>query len=211
MNSTVKTTFFLLAVIVGGWFIFCSCSGGGSKGRGPTSSGIVSVRADACIRQAVQELVQNYQQETTNKVKIKFVSSDELKVGNPSDSADVYILANDFATSTLIDTMAYDPSLKRTLGYLIPCIIVPQSNPAMVTTLNDVDDSNVRIGMTDSSKDILGQFGLEILRKNRMYDRLADRLIFAATRAGVSRTRGQKRDRNSHRVDRPAHVVTGAQ
>jgi molybdenum ABC transporter molybdate-binding protein len=137
--------------------------------------------ANISLRSTLTELLQKYQAETSIKVNVRFVPSRDIRLDNPSDSVDIYILANDYTVSTTLDTAPPDPSKKHMMGYLIPCIVVPQFNPALVTSLTDLVKHDVRVGISDPGSDVLGQFAIEILRKNKLYDRLADRLVIAAS------------------------------
>jgi molybdate transport system substrate-binding protein len=180
MNCTTRSILFLLATLVCGSFFLNSCSQEASD-RNVQKSGEVTIKADVTLRLALIELAQKYQRETSNKIKLKFAPSAELNLDDPADSVDVYILANDPVASSLLDTATNDPSRKRTLAYAIPCIVIPSFNPAMISTLSDLTESNIQIGITDPKKDVLGQFALEILQKNRIYDKLANRLVIASS------------------------------
>jgi molybdenum ABC transporter molybdate-binding protein len=166
--------------MVCGSFFLNSCSDD-SQDRGVQKSSTVCIKADITLRLALLELAQKYEQETSNKIKLKFAASNDIILDNPADSVDIYILANDPVASSLLDTATNDPSRKRTLAYAIPCIVIPSFNPAMISTLGDLTERNLRIGITDPQKDVLGQFALEILQKNRVYDKLSDRLVIASS------------------------------
>lgn len=177
MNSAVKSIFCSLVLMAFGLFALSSCTQG-NRDRGATRrSGSVSVLADVSLRLPIQDLAMNYQQETSIKVKFKFASSQDIHPDDPADSVDLYILANDNTASTLLDTASFDPSRKRVLGYMIPCIIVPQFNPALVTDLVDLTHRDLRIGICDPNRDVLGQFAIEILQKNRVYNSLSNHLV----------------------------------
>jgi molybdate transport system substrate-binding protein len=180
MNYATRSIFSLLAVMVCGSFFLHACSPG-SQDKGVQKTGVVSLKADETLRPALLELAQKYEQETSNKIKLKFAASMDIKLDDPTDSVDVYVLANDPVASSLLDTSTNDPSRKRTLAYAIPCIVIPGFNPAMISTLSDLTENNIRMGISDPKKDILGQFAVEILQKNRVYDKLAGRLIIASS------------------------------
>jgi molybdenum ABC transporter molybdate-binding protein len=191
MNSTLKSIFLQLTVLACGFSVLNSCSQG-SKEKEPTRGGSVIIKADVALRPTILELAQNYQQETAIKVQVKFASSQDMLVDAPGDSTDIYILANDNISSSMLDTVSLDPTSKRIMGYMIPCIIVPQHNPALVTSLADLTNNNVRLGISDPHSDVLGQFALEILKTNQVYDDLSDHLVIASSTQDLAERTARK-------------------
>jgi molybdate transport system substrate-binding protein len=168
-----------LPAVAAGLILFASCTQQASSDRNsptptPTPSNIARVKADYSLKPTLLELSRFYEQETASKMQVSYALSLEIVPEAPGDSVDVYLLANDGypAAPQNPDTLA-----RVLLAYAVPCIVVPELNPALISDIKSLRAAGVRIGIADPGKDILGAFALEILKSNQLYDDLESRLI----------------------------------
>lgn len=164
----------LQATFIASLLLFTSCTQSGSDRQLPTSYN-VHVLADISLQPALLDVAQHYKEDAGYNLVFHFAPYADLLPDRPGDSADVYLLANNvFAQST---NPAPDDTIHgRILAYAVPCIVVPQFNPALVSGLIDLKKDQVRLGIPDPGRDVLGQFALEILKKNNLYDALESHL-----------------------------------
>jgi len=177
MKQSGKAVLLRTGIWIAGVFLFgaCSQSSSGDQNAAPTPiSNTVRVKADLSLKPAFFELAGYFEQENAAKVQVVYAPSLEIQPDAAGDSVDVYLLANNgYSTAP-----AHPDSLARiVLAYAIPCIVVPDLNPALVTDLKFLQQSKMLIGIADPARDILGRFALEILKKNGLYDDLAPRLV----------------------------------
>ncbi len=181
MNNATKSALLLMASF--GSLLLCnSCSQNGS-GSGTQNKTHVYVKADLSLKPTLQEVMQYYQQETSVITHLEYVSSTNLVLDASADSIDVYLVLSGNLPDSSADTSSTAPQRVRTIAYAIPCMSVPQLNPAMIANLADLRNSNVRLGIADPELDILGAFALEILQKNDLYENLRDRLVIVGPSA----------------------------
>lgn len=178
--SSLRVIVCTLIVLSSGFVSSCSQTDGG---KSTTSGNEVRVMADYCLKPTLSEIIINYQQETANKVHVKYAVYFDIHPDTPTDSVDVYLLSNNQIPSSDIDSTAKLTGRISVLAYTIPCIIVPQLNPALIANLSDLARSGTRVGIADPTHDILGAFTVEILKDNHLYDQIKDRLIIVETSA----------------------------
>jgi len=148
-----------------------------SSGPSNSFSHEVLVLADVSLKPTLEDLAARYQQETADYIRFIFAPSAAIRPDTPGDSVDVYILANSNFMFQPGDTLAADPNYRLEIAYSIPCIVVPQLNPALVSNLSDLVNPGIRLGIADPDSDILGAFALEILEKNGLLEAVEPKLI----------------------------------
>ncbi len=167
-------------LLTSGFVSSCNQTGGEKSTAGGNE---VRVLADFCLKPTLSEIITNYQQETSNKVHVKYADYFDIHPDTPTDSADVYLLSNNRIPSSDIDSTAKLTGRISVLAYTIPCIIVPQLNPALIANLSDLARPGTRVGIADPNNDILGAFTVEILKDNHLYEKVKDHLVIVETSA----------------------------
>jgi len=177
MKQSGKAVLLMTDIWIAGVFLFGACSqppSGDKNAATAPSSNTVRVKADLSLKPAFFELTGYFEQENSARVQVVYAPSLEIQPDGAGDSVDIYLLAN----NGYLAAPAHPDSLARVvLAYAIPCIVVPDLNPALVTDLKFLQQSKMLIGIADPARDILGRFAVEILKKNGLYDNLAPRLI----------------------------------
>jgi len=133
MKQSGKAILWVTGLWIAGIFLFEACSQPSNNPVPTASSSAVRVKADLSLKPTFFELTGYFEQENATKVQVVYAPSSEIQPDGAGDSVDVYLLANNgYLTAT-----AHPDSLARVvLAYAIPCIVVPDLNPALVTDLN---------------------------------------------------------------------------
>lgn len=178
MKQSGKTALFMTGLWIAGVFLFGACtqpsSGDKNAPPPPPTSNTVRVKADLSLKPVFFDLAGYYEQESSAKIQAVFVPSLEIQPDSAGDSVDVYLLANNgYATAPAHP----DSQARIILAYAIPCIVVPDLNPALVTDLKSLQQTSMIIGIADPARDIAGCFAMEILKKNGLDQQLAPRLV----------------------------------
>ncbi len=157
-------------------FLIASCSNQPQK-RTQGSSNLVYVRADASLKPTLKDVAEKYSYATYQNMEIQYKPGGEMLDIQEDDSIDVFIFTNDHFIEEGGSNGLLDSTGEVTIAYAVPCLIVPRLNPYLITTLTDLTNPKLRIGIADTSSDVLGSFTLEILRVNNLFDKLDHRLI----------------------------------
>lgn len=178
-NKFTHLTSTLLLIFL---FLFSSCSQDTEKNR-ISGSNEIFVKTDISLKPTLLELADNYNYLTSVRINFEFCPSFEILSGSSSDSVDVYIFPNDHFVALARETGQADTCKPITLAYTVPSLIVSRISRSMISSLSDIADSQLRVGITDPSTDVAGPFAIEILKDNNLYERLGHRLVTAASTA----------------------------
>ncbi len=176
MNFANKSVILAIGAICAAFTLFSSCTKQADKVK-TVSHNFVCVKADASLKPTLLEVAENYFYVTNQKMKFDFVPAGQILNSNEADSMDVTIFANESFVLPGSEAGIVDANKTVTLAYAIPCLIVPRLNPHLITSLSELINSELKIGIADSSSDVLGAFSLEILKKNNLLDKISHRLI----------------------------------
>ncbi|HDH58202.1 MAG TPA: hypothetical protein ENF16_06295 [Bacteroidetes bacterium] len=183
MKSAGEKKYFTLLVLGLTAFMLCSCSQQ-QNSKATKSSNEVIVRADVTLKPTLLEVAQNYLYVSSMKIKFQFAPSASVISDPPADSVDVYIFANDHYLEPARELNLVDSVGEVHLAYAVPGLIVPRFNRnLMITSLAEMKDSKLRIGIADPQSDVLGAFTVEMLKRNNIYESINHRLILTGPSA----------------------------
>jgi len=177
MKHSGKAIFSKICVLVAGAILLGSCTQQSDDGRNSpatASSNLVRVQADQSLRPVLSEIAGLYEGDNSAPLFLVYAPSLQIQPDRAGDSVDVYLLANNGYPTAPENP---DSSARVILSYAIPCIAVPELNPALVTDLKYLQQTNMLVGIADPASDILGRFTIEILKKNGFYSELSARLV----------------------------------
>jgi len=170
-------SFVLIVLLVISAFLLASCSSN-SGGRQENSDVETVVMADLSLKPTLEKLAENYSYVTNYTVKFIYAPS-SMVLNNPDvDSVDIFIFANDQYVEPAREMGLADTTDPVYIAYSVPCLLAPSFNLKMITNLSDLKQPDLRIGIADPKTDVLGQFALEVLKKNNYYDILKHRLVY---------------------------------
>lgn len=185
-KTMVRLTSIKFTVVVGsliGLMLFLISCSQESNGKNPQTSPNVTVKADVSLKLVLEEIAGNYRRESQVPVNLELAPSFDLLADSSADSVDLYIFVNGNFVEAGSNAGLVDSAGEITLAYAVPCILVPKFNPFMVSNLSDLEDSKMRIGISDPASDILGRFALEIFRRNKLDKVVQHRLTIAGPSA----------------------------
>ncbi len=73
-----------------------------------------------------------------------------------------------------------DPKTIRIVAYMVPAIIVPKGNPKNITSLEDLAKPGVRVGIGDPRTVCVGEYAVDILKNNGLYDKVKNNIVVYA-------------------------------
>ncbi|MBU1652026.1 substrate-binding domain-containing protein, partial [bacterium] len=169
--------FILILMFVAIACLMTSCSNN-SGGRDVSTDLETVVLADISLKPPLEKLAENYSYVTNYKVRFIYAPSNLLLNSPDADSVDLFLFANDQFIEPAREMGLADTTDPIHIAYTVPCLLAPSFNLHMITNLSDLDKSDLRIGIADPETDILGQFSLELLKKNGYYKELEHRLVY---------------------------------
>ncbi len=93
---------------------------------------------------------------------------------------DVYIPGSpDFMEKAIEDGVVYNET-QVVLAYLIPAIIVKRGNPKNISSLADLANPGIRVGIAEPETVCVGLYGVEILKKAGLYERVKGNIVTRA-------------------------------
>ena len=176
MRSSINKRFFTLCGLLAALLFLASCSQQQSS-RNSGSNSAVLIRADISLKPTLLDVAENYAYVTTHRMNLQFATANRILTEPETDSIDVFIFANDHFLEEARSLNRADSIGDITIAYAVPSLIVPRFNPYMITTLSDLKNSKLHIGIVDPKSDVLGAFALEILHKNNLHDAVKPRLV----------------------------------
>lgn len=183
MRFAGRRVFYIVTVLCSTVLLLSSCSQKeGSKAS--KSSDEVRIRADVSLKPTLLEMAQNYHYVTNVWINFRFAPSASVLSDPAPDSVDVYIFGNDHYVEIARSMGQVDSTGEIVLAYAVPGVILPRFNRTiMVTDLSDLNNPQLRVGIADPQSDVLGEFTVEMLKKNDLYESLSHRLILTGPSA----------------------------
>ncbi|MDN5344552.1 MAG: molybdate transport system substrate-binding protein [Clostridia bacterium] len=138
----------------------------------------LQVFAGAASKPPLEEIATLFMQKTGVKVNLTFGGSGAvLSQMKLSHQGDIYIPgSSDFMEMAKKDGVV-DPKTEEILVYLIPAINVPRGNPQGIQSLNDLARPGVRVGLARPETVCVGLYGVEILEKAGLADRVKKNIV----------------------------------
>jgi ABC-type molybdate transport system substrate-binding protein len=156
--------------------LLISCGGSQHSNNNLASSDNVFVRADTSLQLPLLELAQQYQYESSHIITLKFVPSMQVISITARDSVDILLFTNNNLADSARALGLIDTIPPVTIGYTLPCLIVPRLNPFVMSNLSDLCRFNLKIAFPNPSMDVLGAFALELLKNDKIYDQVQPKL-----------------------------------
>jgi molybdate transport system substrate-binding protein len=165
-----KTALILVAVIISFLLIAASFR----------SQEKIAVFAGSAGKPALEEAAIAFEEKTQIKVELIFGGSgtvlSQMKI---SKSGDVYIPGSpDYMAKAFKEGVVEDAG--KIIAYLVPAIIVQKGNPKNIKTLGDLAKPGVRVGIADPNSVCVGQYAVEILKHNLLYEDIAKNIVVYA-------------------------------
>lgn len=142
----------------------------------------IVVSAAISLREAMNEIAETYQQETSEQVRFIFGSSGQLmaqiKSGAP---VDVFISAADKQVDDLCRLNLTDTATRRVIAGNTLVLIVPAQAPFVPSSPKDLADPRLkRLAIGHPPTVPAGQYAMQAIASAKLTDALADRLVYGA-------------------------------
>ncbi|MFH2070721.1 MAG: molybdate ABC transporter substrate-binding protein [Elusimicrobiota bacterium] len=135
----------------------------------------------AAVRVPMDEIIPNYEKESGNKVNVIYSGSGTLLAQMElSKRGDVYLCGSPDYVIIGEKKGLLIPGSEKIISYLVPAIIVPKGNPKNIRKLEDLGRPDVRVGMGNPEAVCLGLYGLEILDKNNLMEKVLPQVVVFA-------------------------------
>lgn len=184
---------FLAAAGAGIATVLAGCSGGsqaeestptGTTTRKTTAADAVSilVYSGAGLKKPMDEIGAEFEADTGNAVQYNYAGSNTLLSQiELNQQGDVYMPGAKYYIDTA-DDKAFIAE-KKLVAYHTPSIIVPEGNPAGVSSLSDLTNDGVDVALGDPGAAAIGRLGKKILKQNGLYEAVQQNV---ATTAGTT-------------------------
>jgi len=136
------------------------------------------VYASPVTQPLLEAAVKDYEQVHGVKVSVVYGATGALiNRISLTREGDVLITADHvYMLKAMKQGLVYNETVK-VITYSIPALIVPRGNPANITSLQDLVERNVKIGIADPQVAPYGRAAVEIFRKNGIYEEVKSRLV----------------------------------
>jgi len=135
----------------------------------------------AAVAVPMRQIIKNYEKETGNKINVIFGGSGTLlSQMELSRRGDVYLCGSpDYITIGERKNLLI-PKTDRIVSYLVPAILVSKNNPKNIRKLEDLARPGIKVGMGNPQTVCLGLYGLEILDKNNLMEKVLPKVVVMA-------------------------------
>jgi len=135
----------------------------------------------AAVKVPMDEIIKNYEKKKNIKVNVIYSGSGTLlSQMEISKKGDVYLCGSpDYISIGERKNLLIKNSAKI-VAYLVPAIIVPKDNPYNIKKLEDLTNSEVRIGMGNPQNVCLGLYGIELLAYNKSLEKVLPNVVVFA-------------------------------
>ena len=135
----------------------------------------------SAVKVPMDEIIVNYQKEKGVKISVIYSGSGTLlSQMELSGRGDVYLAGSpDFIIIGEKKNLLIKGSDKL-VAYLVPAIIVPKGNPKNIRSLEDLSKKNIRVGVGNPETVCLGLYGIELLHKNKLLDKVMPNVVVFA-------------------------------
>ena len=135
----------------------------------------------AASKPAIEEAAELFEEQTGIRVELQFSSSgrmlSQMKI---SHHGDLYIPGSpDYIEKAKKDGVI-DPETERKIAYLIPAIIVRESNPLNIQSLKDLGRGDMDLSICAPESCCIGLYAVEILEHNNVTDTIKPNIVVHA-------------------------------
>jgi molybdate transport system substrate-binding protein len=154
-------------------FIFSGCS---KKDSDKELS--LLIMCGAANKPVMEDIAKQYEKETGIKVNLILGGSGTLLSQiEMSKKGDIYLPGSpDYIIKANNKKLIYPDSVKK-VCYLVPAILVQKGNPKNINSLEDLAKPGIRVGIGNPETVCLGLYGIELLEKNNMLDKVIKNVV----------------------------------
>lgn len=166
-NKHLFIIFILIAIIAVVAIAFATGAIGSS---GSNEKGSITVYAGAGFSEVVDELVKKFNEKYPNiEVNVKYGGSGELfSTLETQKEGDVFLPAAYKYMQEAEDNGYVVNSSVKNITKNVPVIIVQKGNPKNITSLEDLQNDSVKVGLGDANGPAIGKTSQQILEKNNL-------------------------------------------
>lgn len=159
----------------------------GCKGRGKSGSNAapsdkpeIILYCGAGIRPAVEDLIEAFEPSHDVTISATYAGSGRL-LGQLVSSrvGDLFMPGSAFYVDQAIAKGLADPNTSTTVAYFVPVIVVQKGNPLGVTSLGDLAEKSLRLGLGDERAVAVGRQARRLFEKNDIaYDLIEKNAVY---------------------------------
>lgn len=163
---------FILGLLIGNF---------GFNNVGDNEKITITLFAGAAAEKAWEEIIEKFEEETGIKVIAYYSGSGKvLSALKIVKNGDLFAPGSPDYMAKAIEDGVVDPSTINIVAYMVPAIIVPRGNPKNITCLEDLAKQDIRIGIGDPDTVCVGEYAIELLMYNNLYDKVKDNIVVYA-------------------------------
>lgn len=137
--------------------------------------------AGAAAEKAWEEVIKKFEEKTGIKVIAYYGGSGKvLSALKITKSGDLFAPGSPDYMAKAIEEGIVDPETVKIVAYMVPAIIVPKGNPKNITSLEDLARPGVRIGIGDPKTVCVGEYAVDVLKYNDLYDKVKNNIVVYA-------------------------------
>ena len=169
----MKSKIIILILVIILLSIFVSVSYYSNRG-----SKVLKVFLGAAAEKPWEEIIDEFEKRTGIKVDVVFGGSGTLLSQiEISKMGDIYAPGSPDYMVRAIEKGIVNSKDIHIVAYMIPAIIVPKGNPKNITKLEDLAKLGVRIGIGDPETVCVGEYAIELLKYNGLYDDVVNNIV----------------------------------
>ena len=137
----------------------------------------ITVLSGAALMKPVNELINDFKNETGAKVDVHYGGSAEIFGTLITTGGDIFIPgAYKYTEDAMKKGFILNNTVKN-ITYHIPVIVVPKGNPKNINNLEDLRKPNIRLAMGDPNACAIGKVAKKILEKNHILEGVSKNTI----------------------------------
>lgn len=134
--------------------------------------------AGAASKPVLEKITKNFENESGVSVDINFGGSgallSQIKLAHKGD---IYIPGSyDFMEKAKMEKLVL-PETEEKIANLVPCICVPSNNPKKISSLDDLANKNVRIGIGEPQTVCVGLYAVEIIEGSGLKEKIMPNIV----------------------------------
>ncbi len=171
MRKYVIIALFMLIIVILGYTIITSVSS-------HSNNVVIKFFAGAAAEKPWREIISEFEKETGIKVEAYFSGSGKvLSALEVTREGDIYAPGSPDYMIKAVNDGVVDVNSVRIVSYMVPAIIVPKGNPKNITGLGDLARPGVRIGIGDPDTVCVGEYAVNLLKYNGLWDKVKDNIV----------------------------------
>lgn len=135
----------------------------------------------AASKPVMEEAAEQFERDYEINVELHFGGSgtmlSQMKIAK---TGDLYIPGSHDYMLRAIEDDVVDDRTTEILAYLVPAIIVQEGNPKNIQRLEDLAKPSVRVGIGDPDSVCVGEYAVEILKHNDLYEDVKGNIVVYA-------------------------------